>query len=155
MMRRGEDDEEDVRQERADINDLREALGTIIASFTYVYDPFAIVKEVDILISYEIAMLDAIGKLDMIADKKANMTYRELFTNFRKEWKKAVDIYNQVTGNWKESIMICSGLRDNLFRIAVKERLITITKDMYNISSVMQQQSGSGNVIADDSTPPG
>ena len=45
-----------------DISEMRESLGTIMASFTYIYDPYAIIKEIDIILSFESAMLDVQGR---------------------------------------------------------------------------------------------
>jgi hypothetical protein len=115
-----------------DLSELREALGTIVASYTYFTDPFSAIKETDIMIRYESAMLDAVGRFDLPADKEGH-TYRELFTSFRSEWGKAVDQYSAM-GAWKDSLIKCSKLMDNLMRIAVKENLLSVSRDMYNIS---------------------
>ena len=77
-------------------------------------------------------MLDAIGKFDIPADKEGH-TYRDLFAQMRAKWGKAVDTYNSM-GAWKDSLIACSVLMDNLMRIAVKENLLSVSRDMYNIS---------------------
>ncbi|MDD4052085.1 MAG: hypothetical protein PHR28_09335, partial [candidate division Zixibacteria bacterium] len=110
-----------------DISELREALGTIIASYTYLYDPFSIIKETDIVIRYESAMLDAKGLW--------NSTYKEVFLKFRARWAIALQKYNQITGDWKDAWIICSRLLDSLMRIAVKEELISLSRDMFNLSN--------------------
>jgi len=127
---------------KIDLTELREALGTIIASYTYLYDPYAILKECDIVIRYETAMLDAMGKWDStdinIRDKVTGkpMKYSDLLGSYRKQWASALDIYNQSTGDWKDSWIRCSEIMDNLMRIAVKEELVTLSKDMFNLSSM-------------------
>lgn len=120
-----------------DISELREALGTIIASYTYLYDPFAIIKETDIVIRYETAMLDAKGRWD---------TYKDTFARFRKMWADALQKYNQITGDWKDAWIICSKVLDGLMRIAVKEELISLSRDMFNLSNTdtMKMPAGGG-----------
>ena len=121
-----------------DISELREALGTIIASYTYLYDPFSIIKETDIVIRYESAMLDAKGLW--------KSTYKEVFLKFRARWAIALQKYNQITGDWKDAWIICSRLLDSLMRIAVKEELISLSRDMFNLSNadVMKMPAGGG-----------
>ena len=119
-----------------DISELREALGTIIASYTYLYDPFSIIKETDIVIRYESAMLDAKGEWD---------AYKETFRKFRARWADALQKYNQITGDWKAAWIICSRLLDSLMRIAVKEELISLSRDMFNLSNVDVMKMPAGN----------
>jgi hypothetical protein len=114
---------------------LREALGTIVATYTYFFDPFSDIKETNIMIRYEAAMLDAMGKFDTIVDPGSNKTYRKLFEDFRTKWSMAVSKYNSVTGDWKDSMIDCSKLLDHLMRIAIKENLMSVSKEMYNFSA--------------------
>ena len=51
-----------IEQREMDISEMRESLGMIMASFTYIYDPYAIIKEIDIIMSFESAMLDVQGR---------------------------------------------------------------------------------------------
>jgi hypothetical protein len=155
-----------IEQKDMDISEMKESLGTIMASFTYIYDPYAIIKEIDIIMSFESAMLDVKGewtkqrwpstngievdtpsmgnrmgdyllptpKQQVTKRKKVKVTnYRELFGVFRWWWESAVDSWNSQTGNWKDSIIICSKLRSDLMRIALKEGLVSLTSSMYTI----------------------
>jgi len=150
-----------------DISEMRESLGTIMASFTYIYDPYAIIKEIDIILSFESAMLDVQGRwneniwpegIEVTVPPKRNTSdwfmssntnipvktdtklvkrkvhnYKELFDVERWWWESAVDSWNSQTGNWKDSIIICSRLRSDLMRIALKEQLVSLTSSMYSI----------------------
>lgn len=149
-----------------DISEMRESLGTIMASFTYIYDPYAIIKEIDIIMSFESAMLDVQGKWTLQQwpngievtipprrkendwftgatnikkphenkpIKKVVKSYKELFDVLRWWWESAVDSWNSQTGNWKDSIIICSRLRSDLMRIALKEQLVSLTSSMYSL----------------------
>lgn len=115
-----------------DIGELQDTLGVIIASYTYLFDPWARVEEVNHMITYEGAILQGQGKFNNVSpDQKT--TYRDLFTHFRKQWQKAVECFEQDHGGWKDSIKIVSELRDHLLRIAVTEGLITLSSDMFTI----------------------
>ena len=157
-----------LEQRDLDISEMRESLGTIMASFTYIYDPYAIIKEIDIIMSFESAMLDVQGRwlekiwgdsgiVVTLPPKRAMhdyglggtnnkptptqekprtrvvKTYKELFDVERWWWESAVDSWNSQTGNWKDSIIICSRLRSDLMRIALKEQLVALTSSMYAI----------------------
>lgn len=156
-----------IAEKEMDISEMKESLGTIMASFTYIYDPYAIIKEIDIIMSFESAMLDVKGKWSelqwgtegILVDtpnmgkrggdylivstskpteasqiKKVRVkNYKELFGIFRWWWESAVDAWNSQTGNWKDSIIICSKLRSDLMRIALKEGLVSLTSSMYTI----------------------
>jgi len=150
-----------------DLSELRETLGTIMGSFTYIYDPYAMIKEIDIIMSFESAMLDfkqrwkkktwgdrgilvdlpqprkkidivtgtAIRKYQEKETQTARVyTYEQLFKIFRAWWESAVDAWNSQTGNWKKSIIICSRLRSDLMRIALKEQLVSLSGHMYSLS---------------------
>jgi|WetSurMetagenome_2_1015567.scaffolds.fasta_scaffold42035_6 hypothetical protein len=115
-----------------DIGELQDTLGVIIASYTYLFDPWARVEEVNHMITYEGAILQGLGKFNNIsADGKTR--YRDLFTFFRARWQVAVEQFEQDHGGWKDSIKIVSELRDSLLRIAVTEGLITLSSDMFTI----------------------
>jgi hypothetical protein len=154
-----------IESREMDISEMRESLGTIMASFTYIYDPYAIIKEIDIIMSFESAMLDVQGRwtIPQWGDagievtipprrkesdwfvgatnikkpdankpiKKIVRNYKELFDVLRWWWESAVDSWNSQTGNWKDSIIICSRLRSDLMRIALKEQLVSLTSSMY------------------------
>jgi hypothetical protein len=156
-----------IAEKEMDVSEMKESLGTIMASFTYIYDPYAIIKEIDIIMSFESAMLDVQGKwlteqwgpngimtdipqMRRSADflivstnkppepgqqirKRKCKNYKELFETFRYWWESAVDAWNSQTGNWKDSIIICSKLRADLMRIALKEGLVSLTSSMYTI----------------------
>lgn len=131
-------------------------MGTIVATYTYFFDPFAVIKETDIMIRYEAAMLDALGKFDTIADPVSNKTYRKLFEDFREKWAKSVNKYNSVTGDWKDSMIDCGRLLDHLMRIAVKESLMSVSKEMYNFSAAGVGGAGFDMGIGDgEQAPPG
>lgn len=115
-----------------DISDMKEALGDIIARYTYDSKPESILMETDIVIRFELAMLDGLDKLDVVADNDGN-TYRELFRRIRSEWMKAVSLYNPKSGEWKEMWKTCSLLLDTLMRIAIKEELINISEVRYDM----------------------
>lgn len=154
-------------KKEVDLSELRETLGTIMGSFTFIYDPYAIIKEIDIIMSFESAMLDVKkrwkkpiwGDKGIVVDlpqprKKIDLvtgtairqyhekvtqtahvyTYEQLFSIFRAWWESAVDAWNSQTGNWKKSIIICSRLRSDLMRIALKEQLVSLTGHMYSLS---------------------
>jgi hypothetical protein len=129
-----------------DIGELQDTLGVIIASYTYLFDPWARVEEVNHMITYEGAILQGLGKFNNMSPDGVN-TYRQLFTAFRVKWQKAVESYEQEHGGWKDSIKIVSELRDNLLRIAVNEGLITLSSDMFTIQIPQmpsQPQPGQG-----------
>lgn len=107
----------------SDLNELREVLGTILASYTYMLDSYARVEEVNLMISFEWAMLKKMGKA---AD------YRASFKKYRQRWKTAIDQYN-TTGGWKDAVQECADLKDSLLSIAVAENLITLSKDAFVI----------------------
>jgi hypothetical protein len=150
-----------AEKKESDISEMKESLGTIMATFTYIYDPYAIIKEIDIIMSFESAMLDFgnrwtepiwgpegiltdipnMGKrapINRPTEKQAQQrrvkNYKELFETFRMWWTVAVSVFNSQTGNWKDSIIICSKLRADLMRIAVKEGLVSLSGSMYSIS---------------------
>jgi hypothetical protein len=148
-----------------DISEIRESLGAIMASFVYVYDPYAAIKEIDITMSFETAMLDVLGRWEefrwgkegiwvqlpperhkgdnalidtkpserMVSVRKRVRNYKELFAVFRAWWESSVESWNSQTGNWKDSIIICSNLRAHLMRIALKEQLVSLSSSMYTI----------------------
>jgi hypothetical protein len=115
-----------------DIGELQDTLGVIIASYTYLFDPWARVEEVNHMITYEGAILQGLGKFNQVS-MDGKTTYRDLFTHFRSRWQKAVELFEQDHGGWKDSLKIISELRDNLLRIAVSEGLITLSSDMFTI----------------------
>jgi hypothetical protein len=115
-----------------DIGELQDTLGVIIASYTYLFDPWARVEEVNHMITYEGAILQGLGKFNNISGD-GKTTYRELFKHFRKKWHIAVETFEQDHGGWKDSLRIVSELRDSLLRIAVTEGLITLSSDMFTI----------------------
>jgi len=115
-----------------DIGELQDTLGVIIASYTYLFDPWARVEEVNHMITYEGAILQGLGKFNNVS-MDGRTTYRELFAHFRTRWQKAVELFEQDHGGWKDSLKIISELRDNLLRIAVSEGLITLSSDMFTI----------------------
>jgi hypothetical protein len=155
------------KENDVDLSEMRETLGQIMASFTYIYDPYAIIKEIDIIMSFESAMLDfrhewgveRWGPIGIEVDipvrirspgyslitanhgepheknKVRVKSYRELFKILRFWWEAAVNNWNSQTGNWKESIIICSRLRSDLMRIALKEGLVSLRTNMYSISA--------------------
>jgi hypothetical protein len=157
-----------LEQEKLDISEMRESLGVIMSSFTYIFEPYAIIKEIDIIMSFEAAMLDVQGrwtnqtwglegievslpprrntgdwfmssntnipvKPDTKVLKRKVKNYKELFDVLRWWWESAVDSWNSQTGNWKDSIIICSRLRSDLMRIALKEGLVALSSSMYSI----------------------
>lgn len=156
-----------LEQKEMDISEMRESLGVIMSSFTYIFEPYAIIKEIDIILSFESAMLDSQNrwnkpiwgdegievtlpprrntydwftsstskplKLESKVIKRKVRTYKELFDVLRWWWESAVDSWNSQTGNWKDSIIICSRLRSDLMRIALKEQLVALTSSMYSI----------------------
>jgi len=115
-----------------DIGELQDTLGVIIASYTYLFDPWARIEEVNHMITFEGAILQGLGKYNVKA-RGTDLTYRQLFKMFRTRWQKAVDAYEQENGGWKDSLRIISELRDSLMRIAVQEGLITLSSDMFTI----------------------
>jgi hypothetical protein len=115
-----------------DIGELQDTLGVIIASYTYLFDPWARVEEVNHMITYEGAILQGLGRFNKIS-ADGRTTYRDLFTHFRTKWQTAVELFEQDHGGWKDSIKIVSELRDHLLRIAVTEGLITLSSDMFTI----------------------
>jgi hypothetical protein len=137
----------------ADISELREALGAIVANYTFIFEPYSDIKETSLLIRYIGAMLDALNRLDKIADEKRNLTYRDLLKEFRSQWKNAVNAYNAVTGAWKDSTILCSELMDNLMRIAVKEGLLSVSREMYNISQTGMGGIGGGMELVGGTEP--
>jgi len=125
-----------------DIGELQDTLGVIIASYTYLFDPWARVEEVNHMITYEGAILQGLGKFNNVS-MDGRTTYRELFAHFRTRWQKAVELFEQDHGGWKDSLKIISELRDNLLRIAVSEGLITLSSDMFTIQ-IPQMPGGQG-----------
>jgi hypothetical protein len=115
-----------------DIGELQDTLGVIIASYTYLFDPWARVEEVNHMITYEGAILQGLGKFNRVSGD-GKTTYRDLFSHFRKKWQTAVELFEQDHGGWKDSLKIISELRDHLLRIAVTEGLITLSSDMFTI----------------------
>jgi len=120
-------------REPGDISELREALSTIIAGYTYLSDPFAIVREADIMLQFITTMLDMENKLDL--KTRDGKTYRQLLRDFRRRWSRALDKYNQITGDWKDAWVDCSEIIENLMRIAGKEGLISLKPELFNISN--------------------
>lgn len=128
----GKDRNEPKAGTATDIGELQDTLGVIIASYMYLFDPWARVEEVNHMITYEGAILQGLGKFNNVsADGKTR--YRDLFTFFRARWQVAVEQFEQDHGGWKDSIKIVSELRDSLLRIAVTEGLITLSSDMFTI----------------------
>lgn len=125
-----------------DIGELQDTLGVIIASYTYLFDPWARVEEVNHMITYEGAILQGLGKFDNKSPDGSN-TYRRVFKVFRRRWEYAVEKFEQDHGGWKDSIKIISELRDDLLRIAVSEGLITLSSDMFTIQ-IPQMPGGGG-----------
>lgn len=115
-----------------DIGELQDTLGVIIASYTYLFDPWARVEEVNHMITYEGAILQGQGKFDNMSPDNKN-SYRTIFKVFRIKWSRAVELFEQDHGGWKDSLKIIAKLRDDLLRIAVNEGLITLSSDMFTI----------------------
>jgi hypothetical protein len=130
-----------------DIGELQDTLGVIIASYTYLFDPWARVEEVNHMITYEGAILQGLGRFNNVS-ADGRTTYRDLFTFFRSRWQDAVEAYEQEHGGWKDSLKIISGLRDHLLRIAVTEGLITLSSDMFTIQIPQMPQQPSGQAGA-------
>lgn len=125
-----------------DIGELQDTLGVIIASYAYIFDPWARVEEVNHMITFESAILEGLGRYNVKLDSNGT-TYKHLFEGFRRKWKDAVEKYEMDHGGWKDSIKIVGELRDSLMRIAVKEGLITLSSDMFTIQiPVMPGQPG-------------
>lgn len=119
-----------------DIGELQDTLGVIIASYTYLFDPWARVEEVNHMITFELAILKGLGKLNTISDVRVNgkfVTYRLLFKFFRNRWQRAVEKYNPDIGGWKDALKDVAELRDGLMEIAVKEGLISLSSDMFTL----------------------
>jgi hypothetical protein len=128
-----------------DIGELQDTLGVIIASYTYLFDPWARIEEVNHMITYEGSILQGLGKFDnMSADKKN--TYRQVFKVFRDRWLDAMERFEQDHGGWKDSLKIIAPLRDDLLRIAVTEGLITLSSDLFTIQIPTMPGSGAGGV---------
>jgi hypothetical protein len=176
-----------IAEKDMDISEMKESLGTIMASFTYIYDPYAIIKEIDIIMSFESAMLDVKGRwmepiwgvdgimtdtptmgkrsgdflipaqrpLKQEPNKRRVRNYKELFDIFRWWWESAVDAWNSSTGNWKDSIIICSKLRADLMRIALKEGLVSLTSSMYTIQMRGAQAPAGGEFFDSEMSAPG
>ena len=175
-----------IAEKEMEISEMKESLGTIMASFTYIYDPYAIIKEIDIIMSFESAMLDVKGKwtepqwgpegimtdtphmgrrsgdfltptprpIKQEITKRRVRNYKELFEIFRWWWESAVDAWNSSTGNWKDSIIICSKLRSDLMRIALKEGLVSLTSSMYTIQ-MRGAQAPQGEFFDSEMAAPG
>lgn len=115
-----------------DIGELQDTLGVIIASYTYIFTPWARVEEVNHMITFESAILEGLGKWH----KKpigSPFTYKQIFRVFRHRWENAVEQFEEDHGGWKDSLKIIGPLRDDLLRIAVSEGLITLSSDMFTI----------------------
>jgi len=152
---------------QVNLSEIKDSLGTLICSFIFQVDPYALIKEIDIIMSFESAMLDVMGKwkenqwgehgirvdipeprktVDLMTgtaihlypnEKNTKTTivknYSDLFCVFRLWWTTSVDAWNSQTGDWKKSIIICSKLRSDLLRIALKEKLISLNGGIYTI----------------------
>jgi hypothetical protein len=137
-----------------DIGELQDTLGVIIASYTYLFDPWARVEEVNHMITYEGAILQGLGRFNSISGD-GKTTYRDLFFHFRKKWQVAVEGFEQDHGGWKDSIKIVSELRDHLLRIAVTEGLITLSSDMFTIQIPQMPTQGGAPGGAPGTLPAG
>lgn len=126
-----------------DIGELQDTLGVIIASYTYLFDPWARIEEVNHMITYEGSILQGLGRFDA-KSPDGNNTYRVIFKDFRKRWSNAVELFEQDHGWWKDSLKIVAVLRDDLLRIAVNEGLITLSSDMFTIQIPTMPGGGSG-----------
>ena len=115
-----------------DIGELQDTLGVIIASYTYIFTPWARIEEVNHMITFEGAILEGLGKWRRRPAGNP-YTYKEIFASFRTRWSEAVEKFEEDHGGWKDSLKIIGPLRDDLLRIAVNEGLITLSSDMFTI----------------------
>ena len=150
----GNDNKEPKSGTATDIGELQDTLGVIIASYTYLFDPWARVEEVNHMITYEGAILQGLGRFDKRSPDGKN-TYRQVFKHYRSRWQHAVEVFEQDHGGWKDSIKIISELRDDLLRIAVTEGLITLTSDMFTIQIPQMPGGGSGGGAQQGGAPTG
>jgi len=149
----GKDKGEPKAGTATDIGELQDTLGVIIASYTYLFDPWARVEEVNHMITYEGAILQGLGKFDNMSPDGKN-TYRQVFSVFRLKWSNAVEQFEQDHGGWKDSLKVIAKLRDDLLRIAVTEGLITLSSDMFTIQ-IPQMPSAGGAPGSQGGAPPG
>jgi len=131
-----------------DISEMRESLGNIVASCCYHYDALSQVRMVDNMIAFEKAMLKKLKRYNKSIDKQGT-TYKIIFDDMRMKWAKSLDHWNTM-GDWKTTWKITSELYDQLLSIALEEDLITLNKELFNLSSTglggmqpqQQQQDG-------------
>lgn len=150
----GKDKSEPKAGTATDIGELQDTLGVIIASYTYLFDPWARVEEVNHMITYEGAILQGLGRFDNLSPD-GKYTYRQVFTVFRIKWSNAVEQFEQDHGGWKDSLKIIAKLRDDLLRIAVTEGLITLSSDMFTIQIPQMPSAGGGAPGSQGGAPPG
>lgn len=115
------------------LKDMKDSLGMIISSYTYIADNLGYLKETDVVMRFVIAMLDAQGKLDIVLDKKGN-TYRKIFKNLRKKWAYSIHLWNANSGEWRDSWVACAEVLDVVIRIAVKEELLSVKSEQFNLT---------------------
>lgn len=106
-----------------DIDMMRDSLGYLFAAATDAKETYDIIRSVDKIISYEKAMLKYLQRYPR---------YETKFNRMREQLKKALDICNITTGDWKDSNHICSNIFDDLLDIAVDESLVMISNTMFN-----------------------
>lgn len=111
----------------AEWKELKEMLGTYVGRFSYLTAPTDLLRETDRLISFTWAML--VNK-----DPDNENEYIHEYEKFRKRWEDALEGYEELGGGWKDSWKICSDINDDLLVIMLREGLVTLKKDMFNVS---------------------
>jgi len=118
-----------------DVDMLRDSLGYLIAAATDAREVYDIIRSIDKIISYEKAMLKLLGRYQLyeyVFDGKYNSVERRKIGGMRNSLINARNICQIATGDWKDSMAICSNLFDDLLNIAVIEGLITLNNTMFN-----------------------
>lgn len=121
------------KENYVNIEDMKESLAQIVASYTYIADNLGYLKETDVVMRFTLSMLDAQNKLDIPLDKKGT-TYRKLFKQLRRKWAAALKLWSAKSGEWRESWVACTDVLDTVLRIATKEGLLKMNASMYNLS---------------------
>lgn len=108
---------------KVDIQEAKETLGNIIATFTFFPSPEHRIRHVEAMMSMITAMLHATGRFKY---------YESKLRNIRDRYRKAVNVYD-IDDGWRDTQTICADLEAELTTIAFAENLVKLNADLFMI----------------------
>ena len=117
----------DVVRELTDISMLRDILGHMVAAYVDSASTLDKIRSARQIISFEIAMLSCIG----LYNKERQAEFKKMI----KATETALMLCRTDNGGWRVAEGKVNLVFDNLLNIASQECLMTITRDMFNVTN--------------------